>query len=128
MTEELGIDAPELLQFLQQEEARAVDTEVNAERKTALEFYRGDRFGDEIDGRSKLVTRDVAEVVDYMTVSVMRTLVSNDRVAEFEPADPVMVQQEGPPDPETGEPTITEKDAAAELAQEASDRIHWNFL
>ena len=68
------IDDPELLRFLQTEESRAVDIELNAERQTALEFYRGDLFGDEIDGRSKLRTRDVAEVIDYMLASVLRTL------------------------------------------------------
>ena len=127
MTEDIGIDAPELLQFLQQEEARAVDTKLNDARETALEFYRGEPFGDEVDGRSKLVTRDVAEVVDYMTVSVMRTLVSSDLIVEFEAGEPMMVPTQGPPDPQTGQPTQGQKDIAPELAQEATKRINWNF-
>jgi len=126
------IDAPELLTFLQQEESRATDTELNDERKTALEFYRGDQFGDEVDGRSKLVTRDVAEVVDYMTVSVMRTLVSGDRLVEFEPRRPVMVQAMASTamQPVEGQqqPQQQMKDISDELAQEAGDRVHWNFL
>lgn len=117
------IDDPDLLMFLQNEETRAVDTTLNDERKTALEFYRGDLFGDEIDGRSKLRTRDVAEQVDYATVIVMRTLISSEKVVEFEPLSPMMVDGEPGPD---GKPK--QKDMAAELAQEASERIHWNFL
>lgn len=100
------IEDPQLLQFLQREEARATDTTLNEERKTALEFYRGDLFGDEVDGRSKLRTRDVAEVVDYMQASVLRTLVSGDKVVEFEPSTP----------------------GQDDVAQQITDRIHWNFL
>lgn len=100
------IDDPELLMFLQSEEARATDTTLNDERVTALAMYRGDLFGDEVDGRSKLRTRDVAEVVDYMLASVLRTMVSGDKVVEFEPSNP-------------GEDDI---------AQQITDRIHWNFL
>lgn len=100
------IDDPRLLQFLQNEEVRATDTTLNEERQTALEFYRGDLFGDEVDGRSKLRTRDVAETVDYMLASILRTMVSGDKVVEFEPSNP-------------GEDDI---------AQQITDRIHWNFL
>lgn len=100
------IDDPILLNFLQNEEARATDTTLNEERKTALEFYRGDLFGDEVEGRSKLRTRDVAEVVDYMLASVLRTLVSGDRVVEFEPSNP----------------------GQEDIATQITDRIHWNFL
>lgn len=100
------IDDPKLLQFLQTEEARSVDNDLNAERQAALEFYRGDLFGDEVDGRSKLRTRDVAEVVDYMCISVMRTLVSGDKIVEFEPSEQGQNQ----------------------LAQQATERVHWNFL
>ena len=100
------IDDPKLLTFLQTEEVRATDKELNAERQTAIEFYRGDLFGDEVDGRSKLRTRDVAVAVDYMLASVLRTMVSGDKVVEFEPSNP-------------GEDDI---------AQQITDRIHWNFL
>lgn len=100
------IDAPELLRFLQSEESRAVDNDLNDQRKTALEFYRGDLFGDEVDGRSKLRTRDVAEVIDYMLASILRTMVSGDKVVEFEPSNP----------------------AEDDVAQQITDRIHWNFL
>lgn len=75
---------PEFLSFLKEEEARAEDTVTDERRKYALEFYNGEPFGDEEEGRSQLVTRDVAEVVDYMTVSIARTLISGDRVVEFE--------------------------------------------
>lgn len=81
------IDAPDLLRFLQEEEMRALDTTLNAERAAAVSFYNGDPYGDEEEGRSQLVTRDVAEVVDQMTISVLRTMVASDKVVEFEDSD-----------------------------------------
>lgn len=74
----------EFVAWLRSEESRAVDTTLNEERAVALSFYRGEPFGNEEEGRSQVVTRDVAEVVDYMVISVMRTMVSGDRVVEFE--------------------------------------------
>lgn len=81
------IGSPDLLEFLQQEEVRARDTTLNDERAALISFYNGDPYGDEEEGRSQLVTRDVAEVVDHMTVSVLRTIVSSDKVVEFEDSD-----------------------------------------
>jgi hypothetical protein len=79
------IDVPsEFLAFLKDEEARAEDSDTDARREVAIDFYNGEPFGDEEEGRSQLVTRDVAEVCDYMTVSLLRTVVSGDRVVEFE--------------------------------------------
>jgi hypothetical protein len=78
---------PELLSWLQSEEENAKDTKLDEQRALALSFYNGELFGDEEAGRSQIVTRDVAEVVDYMVPSVLRTMVSGDRVVEFEALD-----------------------------------------
>ena len=81
------IDNDALAAILQEEERLATsfrDTELAEEQETALDYYEAKPFGDEEDGRSQMVTPDVAEVVDYMTVSVLRTCVSGDRVVEFE--------------------------------------------
>lgn len=81
-----------LLQFLQIEEENASDDYLDDERAVALDFYNGEPFGDEEEGRSQLVTRDVAEVVDYMTISLLRTMVSGDNVVEFEHSDGDLAQ------------------------------------
>jgi hypothetical protein len=77
---------PQFLVFLKNEEARAEDRDTDDRREVAMSFYRGEAFGGglEVEGRSQIVTRDVAEVVDYMTVSLLRTIVSGDRIVEFE--------------------------------------------
>lgn len=80
-------DYTDLLSWLQSEEENAKDTALDEQRAIALSFYNGELFGDEQPGRSQIVTRDVAEVIDYMVPSVLRTMVSGDRVVEFEALD-----------------------------------------
>lgn len=80
-------DYTELLSWLRSEEENAKDTTLDEQRAIALSFYNGELFGDEEEGRSQIVTRDVAEVVDYMVPSVLRTMASGDRVVEFEALD-----------------------------------------
>lgn len=79
------IESPDLLAFLKEEEVRSRNEDLQMRAETNLRSYKGDYYGDEIDGRSKAVARDVAEVIDHMEVSVLRTFVSGDRVVEFEP-------------------------------------------
>jgi hypothetical protein len=58
------------------------------ERRQAERFYKGESFGNEIDGRSQVVSRDVAEAVDSMMPSLMRIFASGDQVVRFNPSGP----------------------------------------
>jgi hypothetical protein len=58
------------------------------ERALAERYYRGDRLGNELDGRSQVVSRDVAEAVDAMLPSLMRIFAGGDEVVRFEPVGP----------------------------------------
>lgn len=75
----------ELLAFLKDEETRSRNEALQARAETNLASYKGELYGDEEEGRSKAVSRDVAEVIDHMEVAVLRAFVSGDRVVEFEP-------------------------------------------
>ena len=77
--------AQDLMSFLDEESSRAQMEALQLRAETALKSYNGDYYGDEVDGNSKVVSRDVAETIDYMNVAVLRTFVSGDRVVEFEP-------------------------------------------
>ncbi len=77
---------PDLLAFLKEEETRSRNEDLLDRAEVALNSYNGELYGDEEDGRSKVVTRDVAEVVDHMGVSVLRVFVSGDKVVEYEPS------------------------------------------
>src|SRR6478735_4196204 len=84
--------SPDLLAFLNQESTRGRNENLELRAETALKSYNGDYYGDEVDGCSKVVARDVSEVVDHMNVSVLRAFVSGDRVVEFEPDNAETVQ------------------------------------
>lgn len=75
--------SPELLAFLKDEYDRCRDDTLEDERTTAIERYNGEPYGDEEDGRSQVVARDTAEVVDYMVISILRTIVSGDDIVQF---------------------------------------------
>lgn len=75
--------SPELLAFLKEEYDRCQDQQLEDERITAIERYNGRPYGDEEDGRSQVVARDTAETTDYMVISILRTIVSGERVVEF---------------------------------------------
>jgi hypothetical protein len=75
---------PDFINFLRAQENDASDTTLNDERAVALSFYRGEPFGNEEEGRSQVVTRDVAEVSNYTLISILRTMTSGDRVVELE--------------------------------------------
>ena len=77
--------AEDLMAFLDEESSRARLEHLQLRAETALKSYNGDYYGDEVDGNSKVVSRDVAETIDYMGPAVIRTFVSGDRVVEFEP-------------------------------------------
>src|SRR4051812_1465230 len=79
--------SPDLLAFLREEEARGRNEELVLRAETNLRSYNGDPYGDEEDGRSQVVSRDVAETIDQMQISVLRAFVSGDKFAEFEPLD-----------------------------------------
>jgi hypothetical protein len=87
-------DAPlshaELAAMLAEDERMALsfrDSTLAEEQAVAIDYYEARPFGDEEEGLSQVVTPDVAEVVDYMTISISRTIVAGDRVVEFESAE-----------------------------------------
>lgn len=77
----------QLLSFLQSEEGRAFDGALLEEVEAAIRSYNGENYGDEEDGRSQVVARDVSETTDYMLTSVLDAFVASGRVVEFEPND-----------------------------------------
>jgi hypothetical protein len=81
----------ELLVILNAEERQSVGyftQEIAQEQERAFEYYRGDKFGDEVEGRSQVVSRDVAEVIDWMLPSCMRVFLSTDKAVVFRARKP----------------------------------------
>ena len=62
----------------------ADSSEVTSERAEALDRYNGKPYGDEKEGRSKVVSKALAEAVDWTMPSIMKTFLQGD-VVEFLP-------------------------------------------
>lgn len=56
-------------------------------QEAAFQYYEAQAFGNEIDGRSKIVLPDVQETLDSMLGVILKMFVSGDRVVEFEATD-----------------------------------------
>jgi hypothetical protein len=65
-----------------------VDTDLSPSRAQATAYYRGDPFGNEEEGNSRVVATEVRDTVNAMLPSIMRVFFSSERVVEFMPRGP----------------------------------------
>lgn len=63
-------------------------SELSQQRQTALEYYYGEPFGNEVEGRSSYVSRDVADTIEWIMPSLMRIFTGGDTIVRFEPQGP----------------------------------------
>lgn len=75
------------------------------ERRRALDYYLGEPFGNEQEGRSQVVSTDVADTVEWILPSLLRIFTGGDEVVRFEPT--------GPED--------------EEVARQATEYVNWIF-
>jgi hypothetical protein len=64
------------------------DGDVSEVRKENFNYYTGMEYGNERDGYSKYVTREVLETVEWVLPSVLRVFLSGDKTVVFEPTGP----------------------------------------
>ena len=62
-----------------------VDTETSEARRKALTYYNREPYGNEVEGRSSIVTGEVAEVVDGALPQLLRIFTQSDELVRFEP-------------------------------------------
>ncbi len=65
-----------------------LDGTIARERSNALKYYRGERFGNEVDGRSAVVMSDVQDTVEWIMPSLMRIFLSGATACRFQPTGP----------------------------------------
>jgi len=58
---------------------------LSAARQKSLEYYLGDKLGTEIDGRSQVVSTDVADTVESMLPNLLRIFTASDKVVRCDP-------------------------------------------
>ena len=64
-----------------------ISTETSKERQTALEYYMREPYGNEVEGRSQIVTGEVAEVVDGSLPSILKVFTQSNNAVVFEPVN-----------------------------------------
>ena len=65
-----------------------IDSDISPIRAKGTEYYRGDPFGNEEDGRSQVVAMEVRDTVSAMLPSLMKVFFSSENVVEYVPRGP----------------------------------------
>lgn len=65
-----------------------LDTETIEQRTKALEYYLRNPYGNEVEGRSQIVTGEVAEAIDGALPQLIRTFTTTEDIVYFEPKSP----------------------------------------
>lgn len=78
----------ELLALIEQEEGNCISSSSGAlaeQRREAMQYYYGQPYGNEIEGRSQVVTTEVKDAVEGILPSLMAIFTSSDEIVRFEP-------------------------------------------
>ena len=62
-----------------------IQSETTGERQQALEYYLRRPYGNEVEGKSQVVTGEVAEAVDGALPQLIRIFTSSENIVEFNP-------------------------------------------
>lgn len=89
-----------LVSIIKQHRANSLgsdDGELSTKRAEAMDHYHGRAYGNEVEGRSAVVSRDLQEAVDWALPTIMRAFVQSGNLGEFTavgPEDEQLAQQE----------------------------------
>jgi hypothetical protein len=65
-----------------------IDSETTDERTKALQYYLRENYGNEVEGRSQIVTGEVAEAIDGALPQLLRVFTTTEDIVYFEPKSP----------------------------------------
>ena len=65
-----------------------LDSEISSQQAKAMEYFYGEPFGNEEDGRSQVVVTDVQDTLMWMMPTLMRIFTAGDKVVKFIPEGP----------------------------------------
>jgi hypothetical protein len=78
----------EILYRIEQEEQIAYginDSALSDDRAQAIDYYLGEPFGNETEGRSQVMSMDVQDTIESALPQLLKVFVSGDKVVEFSP-------------------------------------------
>jgi hypothetical protein len=84
-----------LLALIEERESTALGQEqdtTSVQRAQAIGYYLGQPFGNEIEGRSQVVSRDVFDTVEWIKPSLLRIFAGGETVCQFAPVGPEDVE------------------------------------
>lgn len=64
------------------------DSEITDQRQLNLDYYYGRPYGNEVEGRSEVVTTEVADTIESIMPSLMRVFFGGDQVVQCKPRGP----------------------------------------
>ena len=108
MTKGKPLTEPEVAAVLQSEIHASlgyIGSEITSQRQKSLEYYFGEPFGNEQEGRSQVVSTDVSDVIESILPTLLRTFAASDEVVK---CDPVSAEDE-------------------EIAKQATDYLNYVF-
>ncbi len=91
-----GLTDDQILAICQSEIESAAgyqSSELSNERSAAMDYYLGELYGDEQEGRSSVVTREVLETVEWCMPSLIRIFTDQENCVVFDPVGPEDAQQ-----------------------------------
>ena len=61
---------------------------ISRQREQAMEYYYGQPFGNEVEGRSQFVDSTVSDTIEWIKPSLMRVFAAGDEMVKFAPHGP----------------------------------------
>mgnify|MGYP003337260128 FL=1 len=61
----------------------ATTSKLQEDRRLALKYYMGDPYGDEVEGRSKVVTTEFRDTVESLLPQLIKIFTSSDTIVQF---------------------------------------------
>ena len=61
------------------------ESELTDSRRKANEYYFGEGFGNEVEGRSQVVSTDVADTIESILPPLLRIFTASDNIVKVEP-------------------------------------------
>lgn len=121
----MAVEVPtEFITFLRTEQGRGYDASLEDQRATSISFYDGRPYGDEVEGRSQAVTRDVSEVIDTQQVGILNTILASGKAVQFETEPEPAVGEDGQPqiNEQTQQPVMVD------YGEEATAAVRFQFF
>ena len=91
MEDQQKLDEDYIESVVNQEAAAAdswMESDLADEAATNIDYYYGEKFGNEEDGFSQVVTRDVLETIEGIMPELMKIFTAGDQVVAFDPVGP----------------------------------------